>query len=200
MPARSPTWRPLPATELGLSDAEVRTLRRAGWCTSSAGSGSPTRSGTSRARSAPVNGNGFACIPTSPSGCFSSPRRWRRSGQSPSSTASGWTALAIRAGCPAAAISRPGADPRGGRRLSGDARAATLPRQPAHREDAAARAARGRQGRALRRRRRRGGARRRRPPRPPAPRRSRPGSPSARSRCCGCSPAASPTSRSPSSS
>ena len=49
------------------------------------GSASPTPSGTSRGRWAPASGSGFACTRTSPSGCSSSRRRWRRWARSRSS-------------------------------------------------------------------------------------------------------------------
>ena len=96
-------------------------------CTASAGSASRTRSGTSAGRSARASGSACACTRTSPSGCCSSRRRSRRSARSPCSSASASTARATRAACSGAAISPAGADPRRGRRLPGDARAAAAP-------------------------------------------------------------------------
>ena len=82
-----------------------------------------------------------------------------------------------RLGLPARALRRrdlaPGADPRRGRRLPGDARAAALPPGALGRRGGR-RAARRGQGRPARRRRRRGGARRRRPSRRRAAARARP--------------------------
>jgi hypothetical protein len=54
------------ATAIGMDEAETRTLRRAapGWCTTSAPWGSPTRSGTSPARSGPASGSACGCIRT----------------------------------------------------------------------------------------------------------------------------------------
>ena len=48
----------------GLGEADVRRLRRAGWCTASAGSGSRTPSWTSAERSAPASGSACAFSPT----------------------------------------------------------------------------------------------------------------------------------------
>ena len=87
--------------QLGWPEPDVQTLRQAGWSMAWAGSACRTRSGTSRGPSAPANGSGSACFPTSPSGCCVSRPGWRRSARSRCSSASGWTARGTRAACPA---------------------------------------------------------------------------------------------------
>ena len=124
--------------------------------------------GQARARSARASGNGCACTPTSPSGCCTSRRRWRRSARSRCSIASASTARATRAACPARrSRRRPASSPRPTPTRPCASRGRTGPRCSA---DAAAAQLRAEvHGRAARRRRGRGGARRRRAPGRPAP-------------------------------
>ena len=76
------------------TDARSVASRSPASCTTSAGSGSPTRSGRSRRRSPASSGSRCACTPTTPNGSWPPRRRWSRSRPSPACTTSGSTAPA----------------------------------------------------------------------------------------------------------
>ena len=147
-----PTSRARPRRSTGCRTPTPSSCAGRGWCTTSVASASPTRSGTSAGRSPRRSSSGCACIPYLTERMLASsaalaplgrdrrpaPRAPRRLGVS---------ARAVRRRAHAG-----GADPRGGRRLSRDDRAAASPRR-AHCRGGRGRAARGRPAGAVRRRR-----------------------------------------------
>ena len=189
-PAGWPPWRSGAARALGLPGSESSTCGGRRCCTTSAASASRTRSGRGPARSARSEWEQVRLHPYHTERILARSRTWRRWPRSRGCTTSGSTAPATTAGSGAA---RPGRrpDPRRGRRLPGHdpgpppPPGADSPRPPQQ---------------SLPRRRggpprpRRASAPCSRPPGRPARRsgpHGRPGSATARSRCCGWSPAGS---------